>query len=444
MGCSWSSFVGDGRAGTDVRAARAKGAPQIRRLIDRAGRAGCRGSAGRDDESRRPAPGDVGQQRRARPRCAARRERTGRTRCRTRRCRPAAEAEQPTDAAAQCPQHPLAADAVRPWSLQRRRRARAASARRGAARSPRPGTARWPRAVVLVAGRHRAGARRDRERDVEERLARQDGRSDAPGATAGGRPGRRRSARRGCAIATTRRGAGAPSAGESVRGRGDDRRDRCRSDASAGRASGVGSRNPPRSSLEEALGAGGHGQLKGRCGYGGGVEVIAFVIGVVLLVVGLAVSIALHELGHLWPAKKFGVRVGQYMIGFGPTLWSWRRGETAVRLQGHPARRLHLDGGHVPALDLARARSAGHRSGRAGGGILRDDGPGRALRQRRDAAQRGRRPGLLPAPRLAAHRHHARRPGHEPAVRDRAVRDPAVRHRRCRRRRPPSSPSASA
>src|SRR5690606_22176911 len=43
------------------------------------------------------------------------------------------------------------------------------------------------------------------------------------------------------------------------------------------------------------------------------VTVIAFVIGVVLLVVGLALSIALHELGHLLPAKKFGVRVGQYM-----------------------------------------------------------------------------------------------------------------------------------
>ena len=40
------------------------------------------------------------------------------------------------------------------------------------------------------------------------------------------------------------------------------------------------------------------------------VEAIAFVIGVVLMVVGLAVSIALHELGHLLPAKKFGVRVG--------------------------------------------------------------------------------------------------------------------------------------
>ncbi|MEZ3156300.1 site-2 protease family protein [Microbacterium sp. BWR-S6Y] len=55
---------------------------------------------------------------------------------------------------------------------------------------------------------------------------------------------------------------------------------------------------------------------------------IAFLIGVLVLVIGLAISIALHEIGHLVPAKLFGVRVGQYMIGFGPTLWSKRIGET--------------------------------------------------------------------------------------------------------------------
>lgn len=55
---------------------------------------------------------------------------------------------------------------------------------------------------------------------------------------------------------------------------------------------------------------------------------MAFVLGIVAIVVGLGVSIALHEIGHLVPAKRFGVRVGQYMIGFGPTLFSRRRGET--------------------------------------------------------------------------------------------------------------------
>jgi membrane-associated protease RseP (regulator of RpoE activity) len=48
------------------------------------------------------------------------------------------------------------------------------------------------------------------------------------------------------------------------------------------------------------------------------VTLIAFIVGVVLLVVGLAASIALHEVGHLVPAKLFGVRVGRYMVGLGP------------------------------------------------------------------------------------------------------------------------------
>lgn len=55
---------------------------------------------------------------------------------------------------------------------------------------------------------------------------------------------------------------------------------------------------------------------------------VAFVIGVLIVVVGLAVSIALHEVGHLVPAKRFGVRTSQYMVGLGPVIWSRRIGET--------------------------------------------------------------------------------------------------------------------
>jgi membrane-associated protease RseP (regulator of RpoE activity) len=99
--------------------------------------------------------------------------------------------------------------------------------------------------------------------------------------------------------------------------------------------------------------------------------VIAFAIGIVLMVVGLAVSIALHELGHLVPAKKFGVRVGQYMIGFGPTLWSRRIGETqygfkAIPLGGY----ISMAGMYPPSPKERAAAAAGHRSGRAGGGFF--------------------------------------------------------------------------
>lgn len=65
-------------------------------------------------------------------------------------------------------------------------------------------------------------------------------------------------------------------------------------------------------------------------------SVILFIAGVLVMLVGLGVSIALHELGHILPAKAFGVRVGQYMIGFGPTLWSKRVGETEYGFKALP------------------------------------------------------------------------------------------------------------
>ena len=63
---------------------------------------------------------------------------------------------------------------------------------------------------------------------------------------------------------------------------------------------------------------------------------IAFVLGVLFMATGVAASIALHEVGHLVPAKRFGVRVTQYMVGFGPTIWSRRRGETEYGVKAVP------------------------------------------------------------------------------------------------------------
>ncbi|MDQ0645188.1 M50 family metallopeptidase [Microbacterium murale] len=57
-------------------------------------------------------------------------------------------------------------------------------------------------------------------------------------------------------------------------------------------------------------------------------EILLYVAGILFMLVGLGLSIGLHEVGHLVPAKLFGVRVGQYMIGFGPRLWSKKIGET--------------------------------------------------------------------------------------------------------------------
>jgi membrane-associated protease RseP (regulator of RpoE activity) len=109
-----------------------------------------------------------------------------------------------------------------------------------------------------------------------------------------------------------------------------------------------------------------HGQLKGVRGYRKRVTALAFLIGVVVLIVGLAVSIALHELGHLLPAKRFGVRVGQYMIGFGPTLWSRRRGETEYGFKAIPL------GGYISMAGMypPSPREKSGKAGRAGGGFF--------------------------------------------------------------------------
>jgi membrane-associated protease RseP (regulator of RpoE activity) len=77
------------------------------------------------------------------------------------------------------------------------------------------------------------------------------------------------------------------------------------------------------------------------------------VAGIVLFVIGLMLSIALHEIGHLVPAKIFGVKVSQYMIGFGTTIWSRRRGETEYGLKAIPL------GGYVRMIGMFPP----HRSG---------------------------------------------------------------------------------
>ncbi len=65
----------------------------------------------------------------------------------------------------------------------------------------------------------------------------------------------------------------------------------------------------------------------------GAVIVIALLAGVggwalPLVLAAVVAMVALHELGHFVTAKKSGMRVNSYFIGFGPTLWSTTRGET--------------------------------------------------------------------------------------------------------------------
>jgi membrane-associated protease RseP (regulator of RpoE activity) len=84
------------------------------------------------------------------------------------------------------------------------------------------------------------------------------------------------------------------------------------------------------------------------------VTVLAYLAGVLVIVVGVALSIALHEIGHLAPAKRFGVKVTQYMVGFGPTVWSRTRGETEYGVKAIPL------GGYIRMVGMFPPGKDGH------------------------------------------------------------------------------------
>ncbi|HET7902546.1 MAG TPA: site-2 protease family protein [Candidatus Nanopelagicales bacterium] len=60
------------------------------------------------------------------------------------------------------------------------------------------------------------------------------------------------------------------------------------------------------------------------------------VLGWLIFLAGVGFSIGMHEIGHLVPAKIFGVKVTQYMVGFGPTMWSRQKGETEYGVKAVP------------------------------------------------------------------------------------------------------------
>ncbi|MGA1838661.1 site-2 protease family protein [Herbiconiux sp. 11R-BC] len=84
--------------------------------------------------------------------------------------------------------------------------------------------------------------------------------------------------------------------------------------------------------------------------------VLQFVLGVLIIGVGVAVSIGLHEVGHLVPAKLFGIKVTQYMIGFGPTVFSRQRGETQYGIKAVPL------GGYISMIGMFPPRREGEKA----------------------------------------------------------------------------------
>jgi membrane-associated protease RseP (regulator of RpoE activity) len=75
---------------------------------------------------------------------------------------------------------------------------------------------------------------------------------------------------------------------------------------------------------------------------------MTYTLGVVFFVVALLVSVMLHEAGHFAMAKRFGMKATRFFVGFGPTLWSFRRGETEYGVKAIPA------GGFVKIIGMTQ------------------------------------------------------------------------------------------
>ena len=75
-------------------------------------------------------------------------------------------------------------------------------------------------------------------------------------------------------------------------------------------------------------------------------ESVLYILGILIVALGIGFSIGWHELGHLIPAKLFGVKVPKYMIGFGPTIFSKKIGETEYGLKLIPL------GGYIAMIGM--------------------------------------------------------------------------------------------
>lgn len=61
------------------------------------------------------------------------------------------------------------------------------------------------------------------------------------------------------------------------------------------------------------------------------------IIGVIAFVVALLFSVMVHEYGHYATARRYGMRVTEFFLGFGKRIWSTQRGETEFGLKAIPA-----------------------------------------------------------------------------------------------------------
>lgn len=60
-------------------------------------------------------------------------------------------------------------------------------------------------------------------------------------------------------------------------------------------------------------------------------------LGIIAFVLALLTSVMFHELGHFLTARKFGMHVSEFFVGFGKKIWSITRGETEYGIKAIPA-----------------------------------------------------------------------------------------------------------
>ena len=110
------------------------------------------------------------------------------------------------------------------------------------------------------------------------------------------------------------------------------------------------------------------------------------------------------------PAKHFGVKVTQYFVGFGKTVWSTAEGRHRVRRQGHPDGRLHPDDRACcrPPSATTEGRIKGIQNGFFGGMIA--DARAHEVEQSKDSDAG---PAVLPQAVVAEGHHHGRWPDDE-------------------------------
>ncbi len=76
-------------------------------------------------------------------------------------------------------------------------------------------------------------------------------------------------------------------------------------------------------------------------------------LGVIAFILALLISVMIHEYGHYITAKRYGMRVTEFFVGFGKRLWSTQRGETEFGIKAIPAGGYCKISGMSPNEELA-------------------------------------------------------------------------------------------